>query len=156
MLLFSAYVAFFALSGSLCVVVDTDGTCLKGHVLQLPVALVAACLGGCGLGLMWTCQGALFARTADELAKAESAPREQTTLKLSSMFALILLGTESTTRLASSLLMTGHAATVTLSYAQMLAVFAGLAFLATCTFQCLANSLEVRTTSGRGDGCCGR
>mmetsp|Transcript_27400 Transcript_27400/g.63285 ORF Transcript_27400/g.63285 Transcript_27400/m.63285 type:complete len:442 (-) Transcript_27400:140-1465(-) len=143
MFFYSLYVALFALASSLCDITTQDGSCEEGATLQLPIALVAACLGGCGAGLLWTCQGAYFAHISEELATAESTAKELVTANLSSTFATVFLSMECAIRFLTTLLTNRHFHIV-LSYPVVFCILSALAFLSTCVFQALATGMEAK------------
>mmetsp|Transcript_66526 Transcript_66526/g.124090 ORF Transcript_66526/g.124090 Transcript_66526/m.124090 type:complete len:444 (-) Transcript_66526:136-1467(-) len=153
MFFYSLYVLLFALSSSLCDDSTADGSCEEGSSAQLPLALLAACLGGCGAGLLWTCQGAFFAHISEELAVAESTAKELVTANLSSTFATVFLSMECAIRFLTTLLTNRHFHIV-LSYPVVFYILAGLAFLSTCSFQALATGMEAKQAPAAARGAC--
>lgn len=149
MFLYSVYVFLFALSSSLCETRDSKGACLEGQSLQLPIALLAAFIGGLGAGLLWTCQGAFFTTVAEKLAEAEVRERPEVTAELSGTFAFIFLGLECIIRASTTIL---HKY-IGLSYPITFYIYAALATLATAVFMVFATNVQSQTPPAKGSVC---
>mmetsp|Transcript_17768 Transcript_17768/g.41373 ORF Transcript_17768/g.41373 Transcript_17768/m.41373 type:complete len:442 (+) Transcript_17768:75-1400(+) len=148
MLLYAIYVAMFAWSSDLCDEEDPNGSCTQGDAMQLPVALAAAFVGGCGAGLLWTCQGGFFAHISEELATAEAKPKDVITAQLSGTFATIFLSMECAMRALTTLL-TNRNFHIGLTYPVVFALMSGLALIATMAFQVLATSMDAKQVPTR-------
>lgn len=149
MLLYSIYVGLFAFSTSQCDKHKDDdpaGNCVEGTVWQAPAALLAAFLGGCGAGLLWTCQGDFYAYISHELATAEAKPKESVTARLSGIFAFVFLLTECIAR-AMTTILTGKDYRIEISFAETFYIMSGMAFAATLVFFIFASKMDRKQTA---------
>lgn len=84
-------------------------TSTAGHDHAKLIAWTGAAIGGIGGGLIWTAQGAYFARAAEELARdypnQTRTTREDATSQLASIFAFIYLAEELVSKSLSTLLL---------------------------------------------------
>lgn len=152
MFLYSAYVGMFAWSAHECAQVDeVKRTCLEGSSLQVPLALIAAFLGGVGAGLLWTCQGAFYSMVCESLARVERRPTEEVTAEFAGIFGLIFLGTEAAVRASTTLLTDLDYAGLT--YTTAFFIWTGFAFLSTAFFAFAATDLKPSSEVSMGSMC---
>lgn len=138
MLLYTIYVFLFALSASMCAKRNSEGACLEGDSLQLPIVVIGSIVGGLGAGLLWTCQGAFFSLVCERVASAEGKEAQAVTAELAGTFGFVFLGLECTVRATATLL---HSY-ANLSFAGTFYIFAALAFAANVTFQLCSTNLQ--------------
>jgi len=112
--------------------------CTMGYMVQLPIAVVGAVVGGCGAGLLWTCQGAFFASSAQRLAEAEGKGMGAMTAELAKIFGAILLGFEAGVRLLVTILREY----AKLSYSDIFYLYSALALSSALAFMALATNLQ--------------
>jgi len=148
MVLYTIYVALFALSCNQCSVKSKEGKCMEAAPLQFPLVGVGALLGGFGAGLLWTCQGAFYAMICEKMAIAEARPKAELTSELAGVFALIFLGFECAVRACTTLL--AGKQYLGLSYQTTFFIWAAAAFSATAFFATFASNLQSSTPAARG------
>lgn len=151
MLLYTCYVALFAVSAQMCVQMSDSGTCLKATPSQGMLACLGAFIGGIGAGLLWTCQGAFYSLICEKLALAEDRQKEEVTGEFAGIFAFIYLGTECSVRACTTLL-TG-ASYANLTYATTFFIWAFVAFLSVAFFQLVAINIEAASEAKAGSVC---
>lgn len=144
MFLYTVYVLLFGIASSLCAVKNDKGACTEGMALQLPVALIGAFVGGCGAGLLWTCQGAFYATVCEKLAIAEGKEKQVVTAELAGTWGLIFLGFECIVRASATVLHTY----LKLQFDIVFYLFSGLALSATVIFAVFATNLESQGPKG--------
>eukprot|EP00928_Gymnodinium_smaydae_P078732 TRINITY_DN62821_c0_g1_i1.p1 TRINITY_DN62821_c0_g1~~TRINITY_DN62821_c0_g1_i1.p1 ORF type:complete len:463 (-),score=42.16 TRINITY_DN62821_c0_g1_i1:196-1518(-) len=149
MIAYSTYVFLFAVSASLCAHRDDNGACIEGHPLQFPASVVGAFIGGCGAGLLWTCQGAFFALVCERLAAAEATGKQVVTAELSGTWGLIFLAFECAIRALTTVL-TKY---VGLHFDVVFYIYAGLAALAALVFASWSTDLQKGGADTRSSIC---
>jgi len=138
MVCYAAYVFLFSVAAAACVQTDAHGVCTEGSLVQFPAAIVGATIGGCGAGLLWTCQGAIFASSAQRLAEAEHKGMGATTAELAKTFGAIFLGFEAGVRLLTTVLREY----AKLSYSDIFYMYSSLALLSALAFMATATNLQ--------------
>jgi len=139
---YAVYAFLFAMATNRCKSYSTNHTCEQGDPLQMPLALLGAGVGGMGAGVLWTCQGAVFATACQRIADAENRDRGAVSTDLSGRFALIFLCLECFTRLLSSVLV--HE----LDDTSMFFSFAVVAMLSAFAYMVLGRELQPSRSKG--------
>jgi MFS family permease len=138
MVLYAVYVFLFAVAADACMQTDANGVCMTGSTVQFPAAVIGATVGGCGAGLLWTCQGAFFASSAQRLAEVERRDMGAMTAELATTFGVIFLGFEAGMRLLATLLSVYAKS----SYSDVFFLYSALALSAALAFMALATNLQ--------------
>jgi len=150
MALYSVYVFLFAIAADMCDQKhESNGSCVKGNVYQLPLNLLGALVGGIGAGVLWTSQGAFFTSCCQRVAQAEEQMTSQITAELAGTFALIFLAAEAAIR-ASATILTNYAH---LQYPMVFHIFAAMAILSTMAFQILASETKLESSNTSVGAC---
>jgi MFS family permease len=149
MVLYAVYVFLFAFAANECMERDAKGKCVTGSGTQLPAAVVGAMIGGCGAGLLWTCQGAVFASSAQRLAEVELKDRAETTAELAGTFGVIFLGFEAGVRALTTLL---HVY-AKMNYSIVFYLYSALALASAVAFMASATELQNGANAPKADFC---
>ncbi|CAK0799561.1 unnamed protein product [Prorocentrum cordatum] len=149
MVLYAVYVFLFAAAANACMDRDAKGKCVTGGAVQSIAAYVGATIGGCGAGLLWTCQGAFFASSAHRLAEVELKDRGAMTAELAGTFGVIFLGFEAGVRALTTLL---HVY-AKLSYPVVFYLYSALALSSAVAFMASATELQSGANAPKAEVC---
>lgn len=104
MILYVIYAGCFTVGITVCKVKGANNACDRGGGLQWMVASFGGVVGGLGAGVLWTSQGALFARYCETIARLLNEEKSVVSTRLGSVFASLFVGSEAITKCLFSVL----------------------------------------------------
>lgn len=162
MIAYTIYVIMFAAASLLCqqqkidpkTGLETSG-CQVGGDTQWTLALVGACIGGLGAGVLWTCQGAFFAEIVDRVAEvklqvlgstseeSKKKVKEDASSDLAAEFAWYYLGIECLAKMFFTIMQKY----IEVKSSTAFFIYAGLSAVSTIAF-CFSQDLRSRAPPG--------